>query len=73
MLAVSSRYFINTGIAIHLPQTERIRGRKQARSIHGYLGEVLTRSEALAAEAPLCARCFPDGLAGKNTAQGGTR
>lgn len=58
----TARYFIDTGVAIHLPQTNRIKGRKQARSIHGYLGTVLTRHQALAAEVPLCSRCFPHGF-----------
>ena len=59
---VSARYFIDTGVAIHRPQTEKIRGRKQARSIHGYFGRVLTREQALGADVPLCERCFPQGF-----------
>lgn len=55
-------YYIDTGTAIHRPQTDKIRGRKYASSVHGYRGRVLTRREALAADAPLCDRCFPQGF-----------
>ena len=54
-------YWIDTGVAIHLPQTPKIAGRKQARSIHGYLGNVVTREQAKASNRVACPKCFPHG------------
>lgn len=56
------RYVIDTGLALHRPQTDSLRGRRYASSVHGYRGRVLTRAQALAAEIPLCDRCFPQGF-----------
>jgi hypothetical protein len=56
------RFVIDTGASLHLPQTESLRGRAVASSIHGYRGYVRTYEQALASERVACPRCFPEGL-----------